>query len=70
MLDLGFEGRGGTALKCFGCVYMDCGIKRSKSEQKTQIFTCSDKTRGYEGRRFGFLEAKNILEGFLLENRS
>lgn len=26
MLDLEFEGRGGTALKCFGCVSVDCGI--------------------------------------------
>lgn len=57
MLDLEFEGRGGTALKCFGCVSVDCGIQRSKSEQKTQVFTCSDKTRGYEGRRLGSLEA-------------
>lgn len=35
---------------------VDCGIKRSKSEQKTQIFICSDKTRGDEGRGVGSLE--------------
>lgn len=57
MLDLEFLGCGGTALKGFGCVSVDCEIKRPKSEHKTQIFTCSDKTRNYEERRFGSLEA-------------
>lgn len=57
MLDLEFGGYDGTALKCFECISVECGIKRSKSEQKTQIFTCSNKTGGYEGRRYGSLEA-------------
>jgi len=57
MADLEFEGHGGTALKCFECVYFGCGIKRLKSQQKSEIFTFSGKTRSDEGRQLCSVQA-------------
>lgn len=52
MPDLELEGHGGTALKCFECVYLDCGIRNRNCSRKLRISLFLTRQEIVRGRSF------------------